>query len=99
MKRHSMIALALLAGCCTGSFAQQAEKRLTVEVSNEWTKNKTDEPIVIDLNSLKTGSNEMPVPTSWLSLPMCRPKAARTSASSFLPKRATKLILPAPMPK
>ena len=57
MKRHSMIALALLAGCCTGSFAQQAEKRLTVEVSNEWTKNKTDEPIVIDLNSLKTGFN------------------------------------------
>lgn len=57
MKIHSMIALALLAGCCTGSFAQQAEKMLTVEVSNEWTKNKTDEPIVIDLNSLKTGFN------------------------------------------
>lgn len=55
MKRHSMIVLALLAGCFTHSFAQKAEKTLTVEVSNEWTKNKTDEPIVIDLNSLKTG--------------------------------------------
>ena len=30
-----MIVLALLAGCFTNSFAQKAEKTLTVEVSNE----------------------------------------------------------------
>lgn len=54
MKRHSIIVLALLAGCFTNSYAQKAEKSLTVTVSNEWTKNKADEPVVIDLNSLKT---------------------------------------------
>lgn len=57
MKRHSMIVLALLAGCFTNSFAQKAEKILVVEVSNEWNKNKSDEPVVIDLNNLKTNFN------------------------------------------
>lgn len=47
-----MIVLALLAGCSTISFAQKTGKTLTVEISNEWNKNKTDEPIVIDLHSL-----------------------------------------------
>ena len=50
MKKHSIIVLTLLAGCFTNSFAQKGEKTLTVEVSNEWNQNKTDEPIVIDLN-------------------------------------------------
>lgn len=54
MKRHSTLVLALLAGCFTSSFAQKVEKTLKVQVSNEWNKNKTDEPIVIDLHSLKT---------------------------------------------
>ena len=52
MKKRSIIVLTLLAGCFTNSFAQKGEKTLTVEVSNEWTQNKTDEPIVIDLNNL-----------------------------------------------
>ena len=57
MKKHSIIVLTLLAGCFTNSFAQKGEKTLTVEVSNEWNQNKTDEPIVIDLNNLKAGFN------------------------------------------
>ena len=57
MKKRSIIVLTLLAGCFTNSFAQKGEKTLTVEVSNEWTQNKTDEPIVIDLNNLKAGFN------------------------------------------
>lgn len=57
MKKRSIIILTLLAGCFTNSFAQKGEKTLTVEVSNEWTQNKTDEPIVIDLNNLKAGFN------------------------------------------
>lgn len=53
-----MTVLALVAGCFTSSsFAQKAEKTLTVEVSNEWTEAKTDEPVVIDLNNLKTDFN------------------------------------------
>lgn len=56
MKRYSLFILALLTGCI-GSFAQKAEKTLTVEVSNEWNKNKPDEPIIIDLHSLKTDFN------------------------------------------
>ena len=48
MKKHSIIALTLLAGCLPNSFAQKGKKTLTVEVSNEWKQNKTDEPIVID---------------------------------------------------
>lgn len=52
MKKRSIIVLTLLAGCFTNSFAQE-RKTLTVEVSNEWTQNKTDEPIVIDLNNLR----------------------------------------------
>lgn len=57
MKKRSIIILTLLAGCFTNSFAQKGEKTLTVEVSNEWTQNKTDEPVVIDLNNLKAGFN------------------------------------------
>ena len=57
MKKRSIIVLTLLAGCFTNSFAQKGEKTLTVEVSNEWTQNKTDEPVVIDLNNLKAGFN------------------------------------------
>ena len=38
-------------------FCTKGEKTLTVEVSNEWNQNKTDEPIVIDLNNLKAGFN------------------------------------------
>ena len=41
MKKRSIIVLTLLAGCFTNSFAQKGEKTLTVEVSNEWTQNKT----------------------------------------------------------
>ena len=47
MKKRSIIVLTLLAGCFTNSFAQKGEKTLTVEVSNEWIQNKTDEPIEI----------------------------------------------------
>ena len=57
MKKHSIIALTLLTGCFTNSFAQKGEKTLTIEVCNEWTRNKADEPIVIDLNNLKIGFN------------------------------------------
>ena len=57
MKKHSIIILALLTGGFTHSFAQKGEKTLTVEVSNEWTRNKTDEPIVIDLNTLNADFN------------------------------------------
>lgn len=53
MKKHSMIILALLAGGFTNASAQKAEKTLTVEVSNEWDKAKTDEPVVIDLDNMK----------------------------------------------
>ena len=51
MKKRSIIVLTLLAGCFTNSFAQKGEKTLTVEVSNEWTQNKTDEPIVIEVST------------------------------------------------
>lgn len=57
MKRYPLFILTLLTGCITPSFAQKTEKTLTVKVSNEWNKNKSDEPIVIDLHSLKTDFN------------------------------------------
>lgn len=57
MKKHSIVILALLAGCFTNSFAQKAEKTLSAQISNEWHKNKSDEPIVINLHNIKTGFN------------------------------------------
>lgn len=51
MKIHSTLILALMAGCFTHVYAQ-TEKTLTVEVSNEWNQQKTDEPVVIDLHSV-----------------------------------------------
>ena len=56
MKKRSIIVLTLLAGCLP-TLCTKSEKTLTVEVSNEWTQNKTDEPVVIDLNNLKAGFN------------------------------------------
>lgn len=49
----ALLALALLAGYPTAMSAQQAERTITIEVSNPWNHTKTDEPVVIDLNSLQ----------------------------------------------
>lgn len=49
------LTLALLAGSPAAVSAQEAEQTITVEVSNPWNHTKTDEPVVIDLNSLKPG--------------------------------------------
>lgn len=49
------LTLALLAGTPATMSAQETEQTITVEVNNPWNHTKTDEPVVIDLNSLKPG--------------------------------------------
>lgn len=50
-----LLTLALLTGSPAAVSAQEAEQTITVEVSNPWNHTKTDEPVVIDLKSLRTG--------------------------------------------
>ncbi len=46
----------ILLACCTCMVAQPiAEKSFTVEVTNHWKKEKTDEPVVICLRNIETG--------------------------------------------
>lgn len=54
MKTFAIIGLALLAGSISAS-AQDSEKTFQVVVENPWQTEKTDEPVVIDLHTLKTG--------------------------------------------
>lgn len=49
------LTIALLAGSPAAVSAQEADQTITIEVSNPWNHTKTDEPVVIDLNSLKPG--------------------------------------------
>lgn len=55
MRKNLLYVLLLLCGTPIVAVAQQNEKTITVEVSNNWNKTKVDEPIVIDLQALKTG--------------------------------------------
>lgn len=50
MKKHILLCIALLMGAY--SFAQSVENEIHLTVSNNWKENKTDEPVVIDLNQL-----------------------------------------------
>lgn len=54
MKTFSAICLALLAGGLSAS-AQGQEKEIEVIVENPWNAEKIDEPVVIDLSSLRAG--------------------------------------------
>lgn len=54
MKTFSAICLALLAGELSAS-AQGQEKKIEVIVENPWNAEKVDEPVVIDLSSLRAG--------------------------------------------
>lgn len=53
MKTYILIGLALLAGTLSVS-AQSTEKKIQIVIENPWQAEKTDEPVVIDLHSLKT---------------------------------------------
>ena len=52
----NLIIFTLLLGCCSLPMkAQKQEKQLSIEVSNNWNREKTDEPVVINLQELNTG--------------------------------------------
>ena len=53
MKTFAIIGLAWLAGSISAS-AQSSEKTFQVIVENPWQTEKADEPVVIDLHTLKT---------------------------------------------
>lgn len=54
MKKNAFLfLLALSAGYAITASAQQTERTIVVEVNNPWNHTKTDEPVVIDLHSLK----------------------------------------------
>jgi hypothetical protein len=55
MKKSIKIALAMY--CCLPlcSFAQKAEKSISIQVSNEWNKAKENEPVVLKITDLKAG--------------------------------------------
>ena len=53
MKKHILLCMALWMGATT--FAQTSERTIEVIVSNEWKKDKVDEPIVIRLKDLNLG--------------------------------------------
>lgn len=54
MKKNILTLLCLLCTAPLSTFAQQTEtKTFTVEVNNQWNKDKTDEPVVIRLSELK----------------------------------------------
>ncbi|MGL4519800.1 MAG: DUF4861 domain-containing protein [Phocaeicola sp.] len=53
MNKHLLLALLTSATITTAATAQNANKTITVTVSNSWNKAKTDEPVVINLHSLK----------------------------------------------
>jgi hypothetical protein len=36
-------------------FAQSGEKTISIEITNDWTKAKVDEPVVLKVNDLKAG--------------------------------------------
>lgn len=55
MKKNLFIIALLLGSCSLSALAQKQEKTITIEVKNNWNRAKTDEPVVIDLNNLKTG--------------------------------------------
>lgn len=55
MKKNLIIIAFLLAYCSLPTMAQKQEKLLTIEVSNNWNKAKTDEPVVINLTEIPTG--------------------------------------------
>lgn len=55
MKTNLFSLLFLLCGCPLALQAQANHKTITVEVSNQWSRAKTDEPIVIDLHKLNVG--------------------------------------------
>lgn len=56
MKTLPIICLALISGGIN-AFAQNTEKKIQVVIENPWNTAKTDEPVVIDLQSLDTEFN------------------------------------------
>lgn len=54
--KNNLIIVAFLLGCFSLPMkAQKQEKQLTIEVSNNWNRAKTDEPIVVNLREIPTG--------------------------------------------
>ena len=53
MKKNALILLSFLCFLPLVLLAQKKEKTITVEVSNQWNKSKTDEPIIVKFNQLK----------------------------------------------
>lgn len=95
------LTLALLAGSPAAVSAQEAEQTITVEVSNPWNHTKTDEPVVIDLNSLKPGfrvrsatvtENRMEVPSQLDDLDNDR-RADELAFVTNLPPKSKKTFI------
>lgn len=55
MKKEIASILLFLCACPTVIFAQSGEKTISIEITNDWTKAKVDEPIVLKVNDLKAG--------------------------------------------
>lgn len=54
--KKNLIIIVFLLGCCSLPMkAQKQEKLLTLEVSNNWNRAKTDEPVVLNLRELSAG--------------------------------------------
>lgn len=62
MKKHILLCMALFMGA--NIYSQNAEKTIEITISNEWKKDKIDEPIVINLNKLNLGFTAKSV-TVW----------------------------------
>lgn len=95
------LTLALLAGSPAAVSAQEAEQTITVEVSNPWNHTKTDEPVVIDLNSLQPGfrvrsatvtENRMEVPSQLDDLDNDR-RADELAFVTNLPPKSKKTFI------
>ena len=55
MKKYIFIIFSLLGPLSFSVWAQKQEKTIVVEVNNNWNREKIDEPVVIDVQSLNTG--------------------------------------------
>lgn len=54
MKKEIASILLFLCACPAVMFAQSGEKTISIEITNDWTKAKVDEPVVLKVNDLKT---------------------------------------------
>ena len=72
MKTFTTLCLALLAGSFSAFAQNNIGKKIQVIIENPWLIEKTDEPVVIDLHTLKTDFTENQ-PSYPTALQKCRP--------------------------